>query len=142
LLQHRCLVYRALTVAKVLDEWVFERGAERRLVKITNPVVITNERVRLINLIADGARVTRLGCFDPTLVTSGRLRRVLEDWSCPIIYSIYAMYRKTPRLAPKIAAFLDFAAEACAAFDPQELTIIHQPHPMEFTRRHRIRPRR
>ena len=38
---------------------------------------------------------------------------------------LYVLYRRTPRLAPHIAAFLEFAAQAFAAFDPEELTLIH-----------------
>ena len=39
--------------------------------------------------------------------------------------SLYAVYRKTARPVPKIAAFLEFAKKATAAFDPEALTVIH-----------------
>ena len=65
--------------------------------------------------------------FDPSLITSGQLRKVLSEWTCPNLHahSMYAMYRRTPRPIPKISAFLEFAAAAFAAFDPDELTLVH-----------------
>jgi len=67
----------------------------------------------------------RAAMFDPALITSGRLRKVLSDWTCVNAPSLYAIYRKTARMPPKIAAFLEFTAEAFAAFDPDELTLNH-----------------
>jgi hypothetical protein len=37
------------------------------------------------------------------------------------------MYRKTARASPRVAAFLAFAEEAFAAFDPDERTLLHRP---------------
>ena len=75
------------------------------------------------------------GLFDPVLVTSGQLRKVLTEWSCPGGVSIYAIYRKTPRMPAKIAAFIDFVADAFAAFDPNELNIVHCTKPDRRERR-------
>jgi hypothetical protein len=36
------------------------------------------------------------------------------------------MYRKTARMPPKVAAFLTFVEEAFAAFDPEEITLLHR----------------
>jgi hypothetical protein len=68
----------------------------------------------------------RIGMFDPGLVTSGRLRKLQPDWSRPGGQVVYAMYRRTPRLSPKVAAFLAFAEEAFAAFDPEEVTLLSE----------------
>jgi DNA-binding transcriptional LysR family regulator len=124
LLQHRCFVHRPPQEARPLDEWVFERNGERKRLKIP-PMFVTNDREALIAAVVGGAGVMRIGMFDPGLVTTGCLRALLTDWSCPGGQVIYAMYRKTPRLSPKVAAFLAFAEEAFAAFDPDELTILH-----------------
>jgi DNA-binding transcriptional LysR family regulator len=126
LLRHRCLVYRYPGVGQPLNEWTFERGGERRVVTIAEPVIITDDREGLQAALLGGAGLYRGGNFDPAYIKSGRLCRVLADWSCPGGLPIYAVYRRTPRLAPKIAAFLEFAAEAFAAFDPEELTLIHE----------------
>ena len=70
----------------------------------------------------------RLGFFDPYLISSGQLHRVLTDWTCPPGFPIFAMYRKTARLPPKVPAFLKFIEEAFAAFDPEEITLFHRSH--------------
>jgi LysR family transcriptional regulator, transcriptional activator for dmlA len=134
LLGHRCFVHRPAQLAKPLDEWTFERSGERKVLKIT-PAFSTTDREALIAAVIGGAGIMRIGMFDPALITSGRLRKLLIDWTCPGGQAVYAMYRKTPRLAPKIAAFLAFAEEAFAAFDPDELTIVHKPGMTKFARR-------
>ena len=125
LLRHPCLVFRH-TTGQLLDEWTFERGGERKVVKITHPAIVSDDREGLHAAMVGGAGIGRIGAFDPNWIRSGRLRRVLTDWSVLGGFPIHAIYRKTPRLAPKIVAFLDFARTAFAAFDPEELTVIHE----------------
>jgi hypothetical protein len=67
----------------------------------------------------------RIGAFDPGLITAGRLRKVLGDWRCLGAVPVYALYRKSSRMAPKIAAFLEFVAQAFEQFDPDEVTLTH-----------------
>ena len=67
----------------------------------------------------------RLGMFGPALIATGQLKRLLGAWTCLDAPLLYALYRKTARPAPKIAAFLEFVAQAFATFDPEELTLIH-----------------
>ncbi len=124
LLRHRCLVHKPPQEPRPHDEWIFERNGERRVLEII-PALLTNDREALITAAVGGAGIMRIGMFDPGLITSGRIRRILGDWKCLGGPSLYAIYRKTPRLAPKIAAFLEFAAEALAAFDPEEITMVH-----------------
>jgi DNA-binding transcriptional LysR family regulator len=126
LLRHRCLVFRHPELGGTLNKWTFERSGARKVVKVVDPVIVTDDREGLQAALLGGAGLYRGGGFDPAYIKSGRLRRVLADWTCPDGFPIYAMYRRTPRLAPKIAAFLEFAAEAFATFDPEELTLIHQ----------------
>jgi LysR family transcriptional regulator, transcriptional activator for dmlA len=124
--RHACLVYRYPGMEQMLDEWLFERGGERKLIKIAHPAIISDDREGLLAALLGGAGLARTGNFDPSWIKSGRLRRVLTDWSLPGGFPIHAIYRRTPKLAPKIAAFLDFARTAFAAFDPEELTLIHE----------------
>jgi DNA-binding transcriptional LysR family regulator len=124
LLRHRCFVHRPPAIAKALDEWTFEKQGERTVLRIV-PALLTNDREALIAGVVGGAGIMRIGMFDPDLIVSGRLRKLLADWSCPGGQTVYAMYRKTPRLAAKVGAFLTFAEEAFAAFDPDELTFVH-----------------
>jgi LysR family transcriptional regulator for bpeEF and oprC len=124
LLRHRCFVHRPAHLAKPLDEWVFERNGQRTRLKLV-PAFSTNDREALIAAVVGGAGIMRIGMFDPGLITSGRLRRLLTDWVCPGGQVVYAMYRRTSRLSPKVLAFLAFTEEAFAAFDPEELTMLH-----------------
>ena len=134
LLLHQCLVFKPASMTKPLDEWEFERAGERKLIKLT-PAVVTHDRRGLIAAVAAGAGLMRIGCFDPSLIASGQLRRVLADWSCQGGFNIYAMFRKSPRMPPKLAAFLEFVAEAFAAFDPDEVTLVHDRSFGEWLRR-------
>ena len=77
----------------------------------------------------------RIGMFDPALIQSGRLRKVLPDWNCPGAPSLYVVYRKSQRVSPKIAAFLEFVAEAMAGFDPEGMTLVSVGSFAEFARR-------
>jgi DNA-binding transcriptional LysR family regulator len=124
LLHHLCVAMKA-PEGRPLDEWEFHRGAERKIIRVA-PRVVSYDREGLIAAVLAGAGLMRLGCFDPNLISSGQLRKVLTDWTCPPGISIFAMYRKTPRLPPKIGAFLAFAEEAFAAFDPDEVTLFHR----------------
>ena len=122
LARHRCMVHAPASLARPLDEWMFERNNERRVLKI-RPAFLTDDREALIAAVVGGAGIMRIGLFDPGLVTSGRLRKILADWSCPGGQAFYAMYRKTARLPPRVAAFLAFAGQAFAAFDPDGITM-------------------
>jgi DNA-binding transcriptional LysR family regulator len=126
LLQHHCLVHTPPGAMKPWDEWQFERNGKSKLVKVPS-VLVTDDREGLIAAALAGCGLMRIGMFDPSLISSGQLRKVLNDWTCPNVHahSIYAMYRKTPRPVPKVSAFLEFAAAAFAAFDTDELTLIH-----------------
>jgi DNA-binding transcriptional LysR family regulator len=126
---HRCVVHRPPVVPKPLDEWVFEKAGARKVINVA-PVFSTDDREALIAAVVGGAGIMRIGMFDPALITSGRLRKLLPDWTCPGGQGVYALYRKSARVAPKIAAFLAFAEEAFAAFDPEELTVIHRSQVM------------
>jgi DNA-binding transcriptional LysR family regulator len=107
-----------------MDEWEFERNGEHKVVKVPR-TLMTDDHEGLIAAALAGSGLARIAMFDPALITSGRLRKVLNDWTCQNAPSLYAIYRKTARMPPKIAAFLEFTAEAFAAFDPDELTLSH-----------------
>jgi DNA-binding transcriptional LysR family regulator len=134
LLLHQCLVFKPASMTKPLDEWEFERAGEHKLIKVT-PAVVTHDRSGQIAAAVAGAGLMRAGCFDPSLVAMGQLRRVLADWSCPGGFNIYAMFRKSPRMPPKLVAFLEFVADAFAAFDPDEVTLVHDQSFGEWLRR-------
>jgi LysR family transcriptional regulator, regulator for bpeEF and oprC len=124
LLRHRCLVHRPPFQPKPLDDWAFERAADgaRRRVKVAASLT-TDDRDAMLAAVLDGAGIMRVGMFDPGLLASGALRRVLPAWTCPGGPALFALYRRTPRLTPKVVAFLAFAARAVADFDPEGMTL-------------------
>jgi DNA-binding transcriptional LysR family regulator len=125
LLQHRCLVFKVPWMSKPIDQWVFERAGKRKAIGV-HPTIVSYDREGLIEAACLGAGLMYMGCFDPLLIRSGRLIRVLNDWSCPVSYPVYAVYRKSTRMPAKLAVFLDFVAAAFHAFDPEELTLRHR----------------
>jgi len=122
--RHRCLVHHAPHEPRAWDRWTFEKGGVRKLVQIV-PALYSNDREGLITAALNGAGVMRVGMFDPALIASGRLQRALQDWQCVDQVQIYALYRKASRNVPKVRAFVEFAAEAMTAFDPEEITMTH-----------------
>lgn len=125
LLHHNCLVMKMKDMNHSLDQWEFRRADECKIIHVT-PQVVTYDREGLIAAVLGGAGLMRLGCFDPYLISSGQLRPVLTDWTCPPGFPIFALYRKSARTAPKVTAFLEFVEEAFAAFDPDEVTLFHR----------------
>jgi LysR family transcriptional regulator, transcriptional activator for dmlA len=126
LIDHVCLVHKPPWQAKPFDEWEFERDGEKRSLKVL-PSAISDDREGLLVSAASGAGVVRMGFFDPSMVIQGHLQRLLPDWRCPGGKAIYAMYRRTPALSPKVEVFLNFVSEAFAAFDQDEITLVHVP---------------
>ena len=124
LAKRRCVILNPTWAGKPLDTWDFWRGNEHEIVKVQSALV-TNEREGLVAAALAGVGLVRIGFFDPALIATGQLKRVLGDWTCVGGPPLYALYRKTRPLPGKIAAFLDFAEDAIAAFDPEELTMIH-----------------
>jgi DNA-binding transcriptional LysR family regulator len=122
-----CLAIKVAGMSKPHGEWTFERGARRKVIQVT-PRVVAQDRQGIIAAVLAGAGLMRLGCFDPNLISSGRLQRVLPDWTCPPGFPIYAMYRRTASASPKVQAFLKFVEEAFAQFDPGEVTLFHRGH--------------
>ena len=120
---HRCLVFHGPWMQVPAEQWNFERGGEITSVQVKARVV-TPDREGLIVAALAGAGVIRMACFDPSLVQSGRLRRLLPDWPCTDGFNVYALHRKSASLAPRIQAFLEFVRESFEAFDPEEVTLL------------------
>jgi hypothetical protein len=65
------------------------------------------------------------GLLRPGIRGLGTACPIVPDWSCPASFNIYALYRRSKIPAPRVSAFIQFVREAFAAFDPQELTVLH-----------------
>jgi DNA-binding transcriptional LysR family regulator len=89
------------------------------------PALVTPDREGLIVAACAGAGIIYLACFDPALLSSGRLVRLLPGWSCPPSFGIHVLHRRGGAGVPRVAAFLRFVREAFADIDPQELTVLH-----------------
>lgn len=127
LLEHSCLAMKRPDMYQPLEAREFQRGDERKVIQVA-PTVVTNDREGLVAAVLAGSGLMRVGCFDPYLISSGQLQRVLSEWTCPPGFPIFAMYRKTAHRLPKVSAFLKFVEEAFAAFDPEGITLLHQGH--------------
>ena len=119
---HRCLVFHGPWMQLPAEQWHFERGGEAASVQVKARVV-TPDREGLIVAALAGAGIIRMACFDPALVQSQRLQRLLPEWECTDGFNVYALHRKSASLAPRIQAFLAFVRESFDAFDPEELTL-------------------
>jgi DNA-binding transcriptional LysR family regulator len=97
-------------------------GRTKRTVKVA-PGVISADREGLIVAAIGGAGLVRMACFDPDLVASGQLRRVLPGWECTDGFNVYALYRRGALSTPRVHAFLEFVQETFAAFDPGQVTL-------------------
>jgi DNA-binding transcriptional LysR family regulator len=124
LARHRCLIFHPPWLTTPPTAWGFERGDQRIVAKV-NTVLISDEREGVIAAALAGGGIMRAGMFDPSLVASGRLKRILADWTCLESPAVYAMYRRSAKLPLKISSFIEFAADAMAQFDPEGLTMAH-----------------
>lgn len=122
LASHRCLVFHGPWMQVPAEEWHFKDGKGRRTVRVT-PRVISADREGLIVAAMGGAGLIRMACFDPELVASGRLQRVLPDWECTDGFNVYALHRQGAASTPRVQAFLRFVQDAFAAFDPEQITL-------------------
>ncbi|MDF3837597.1 LysR substrate-binding domain-containing protein [Cupriavidus basilensis] len=124
LVNHRCLLFRMPWAAGPLNHWTFERDGHREAVHV-RPALATPDREALLVAAQAGAGIIYMACFDPAVLSSGRLIRLLPQWSCPPSFDIHLLYRRGAVSVPRVAAFLRFAREAFSDFDPQEITVLH-----------------
>ncbi|MFL6696524.1 MAG: LysR family transcriptional regulator, partial [Vitreoscilla sp.] len=104
---HRCLVFHGPWMPLPAEQWNFERGGQASSVQVKARVV-TADREGLIVAALGGAGIIRMACFDPSLVQSGRLQRMLRDWECTDGFNVYALHRKSAHQEPRIQAFMEF----------------------------------
>ncbi|MFY0530063.1 LysR substrate-binding domain-containing protein [Archangium gephyra] len=105
--RHDCLVFGAGMEGNV---WTLHSGSRSVQVSVRARIAV-NEPDMLRAVALGGAGVTLL----PTLLnaadlTTGRLRRILPDWSSPGA-PVHAVYPGSRHHSPKVMAFLDFLRE-------------------------------
>jgi DNA-binding transcriptional LysR family regulator len=113
---HNCLLFRN-PVGTVLDLWEFKQGTQSEAVTV-NGWLSSSYRDILLEAILRGDGVARMS--DTMLgdhLRSGRLVRVLEDWSIQNNPPIQVMYKPEQRRSPKVRAFVDFVTQVFAQLD-------------------------
>lgn len=126
--QHVCLVHRPSFATKGWSDWRFLKGDRKLSIQV--PVgLMTDDREGLLAAALAGSGIMRVGMVKPSLLSVGRLRRVLEDWQCPGGPALSVLYRKTARHDPRIVAFLDFVDEVFRDFDPEGTTLEYHRKP-------------
>ncbi len=105
LTRHRCINYR-MTGAGTLYAWEFERGGQTLAVRVSGPLAF-NEPDLMLGAALDGLGVAYLLDHEAAPhVASGRLVRLLADWTPPFPgFHVYHSSRRQMR--PVLAAFLD-----------------------------------
>jgi DNA-binding transcriptional LysR family regulator len=108
LLHYDCVQYRR-GGDRTPVPWLFERMGEQRKVRIHGPVTVTTPELTL-RAALDGLGIAYLfeGYAEPYL-KSGKLVRVLEDWS-PLTEGLFLCYPGQRQVPASLRAFIDLLA--------------------------------
>lgn len=107
LTRHRCLVY---SVSSRPGVWTFNRGKAKATVELRGALLVNNS-LALATAAAEGAGVALLPHFAAkSALTSGRLMRLLPDWSsdAQALYALYPRHRFTSRI---VKLFVDYLSD-------------------------------
>lgn len=131
--QHHCMVLRSSGGA-LLDQWSFEKNGERCTVDV-RARVFSDEGGMLVGAALGGAGAVR--ATDAVLMpylASGRLVRVLTDWTALEAPLVYAAYPVRHRRSPLVRAFVQFLEETFAGANSRTARSIAYPavHPPEW----------
>jgi DNA-binding transcriptional LysR family regulator len=116
LLSHACVCFRRATSGQI-ERWLLSKGGEA-LELAVNGRLIVNDSAAAVQAALDGIGIVYMinGFIDP-LLESGRLVRVLTDWSPPLPgFALY--YTDRRRVPPKLRALIDFLKEEQAVGMP------------------------
>ncbi len=105
LIRHRCINYR-LTGAGSLYAWEFERGGQVLAVRVAGALAF-NEPELMLGAALDGLGVAYLLDHEVAPhVASGRLVRLLADWTPPFP-GFHVYYPSRRQMRPVLTTFLD-----------------------------------
>ena len=105
LTRQRCINYR-MTGAGTLYAWEFERGGRALAVRVAGPLAF-NEPELILGAALDGLGVAYLLDHEAAPhVASGRLVRLLADWTPPFP-GFHVYYSSRRQMRPVLAAFLE-----------------------------------
>lgn len=105
--RHDCLIYE---LSDQRSEWRFTRGGDVVAVTAMGRFAATSS-LAVRDAALEGAGIALLPLpYVASLLSDGRLVRVLDEWSCPPA-AIYAIYPSRTHLLPKLRAFLQFLVD-------------------------------
>jgi DNA-binding transcriptional LysR family regulator len=104
--QHRCVNFR-LPSAGTIYKWEFEKGRRKIDVGVDGPLVFDDEEM-ILNAALAGMGLAYLieDQVVASLLKTGALSRVLEDW-CPPFPGFFIYYPGRRQVSPALAAFID-----------------------------------
>jgi LysR family transcriptional regulator, transcriptional activator for dmlA len=103
--QHQCIVLRENDTA--YGTWHFSKGKRHETVKV-HGVLSSNDGESTLVWGLDGQGVLMRSEWDANpYLQSGRLKRLLSDWSLPSA-EIYVVYPQRLNLSAKVTAFVEF----------------------------------
>jgi len=139
LLEHRCLLYRAVT-GVLLDRWSFRKNGDSRTVNVSSRLM-SDDHHWVEAAACAGVGVVRLadiGLGD--YLSSGALIPVLTDWESLEAPTIFAAYPPRLRQSKLVRAFLDFLVEVFAEVESERIpgtsALISIPKPKWWDRAH------
>jgi len=105
---HQCIVLREDSAA--YGTWHLARGSKRETVKVRGSVSTNDGETALLWALA-GCGILQRSAWDAHAhLQSGKLVRVLEDWTLPAA-DVYAVYPERLHLSAKVEALIDFLGE-------------------------------
>ncbi|MGA3251492.1 MAG: LysR family transcriptional regulator [Paraburkholderia sp.] len=103
--QHRCIVLRENETA--YGTWHFSKGSRHETVKVHSELSSNDGEVTLVWGLDGQGVLTRSEWDANPYLESGRLKRLLPDWTLPSA-DICAVYPQRLHLSAKVTAFIDF----------------------------------
>jgi LysR family transcriptional activator of dmlA len=105
---HQCIVLREDAAA--YGTWHLARGSKRETVKVRGAVSTNDGETALLWALAGFGILLRSAWDAHEHVKSGKLVRVLEEWTLPAA-DVYAVYPERLHLSAKVEAFIAFLGE-------------------------------
>jgi len=103
--KHRCINFR-LPSAGTIYKWEFEKGSRKIEVGLDGPLVFDDEGMILDAAVAGLGVAYLVEDEVASLLRTGALSRVLEDW-CPPFPGFFLYYPGRRQLSPALAALID-----------------------------------
>jgi len=117
LLAHSCVGFRLSSTGQV-ERWAFAKDGETLELAISGRLLI-NDAAALVQTALDGIGIVyMINGYIERFLESGRLVRVLADWSPPLSgFALY--YTDRRRVPPKLRALIDFLKDETPQGAPQ-----------------------